>query len=621
MKKNSLSSKFPEIAKEWHPTKNGELLPTEVSFGSQKSVWWQCSKGHEWESRIANRTGNGRGCPYCAGRKVLAGYNDLATTHPDLSKEWHPTKNGELKPENVSSGIGKKVWWKCSNGHEWQAYVYNRVKGHACPYCSGRTVLEGFNDLATTHPGLAEEWHPIKNEKLLATQVMAGSHKKVWWRCSEGHEWIAEIKSRVQGHSCPICSNQYVLEGFNDLATTYPELVNEWHPTKNGNLTPRDVVYGSTQRVWWKCSKGHEWETKIVSRTHMKTGCPYCVSELHTSFPEQAIFYYIGKKTKAFNRYLIQGKEIDIYLPEYKIGIEYNGRYYHQDKQRDNEKVIFFKNLGIRIISVNEGDVNTIQEDAIEYTYSRLKKESLNWAIRSLMDNIGLGNIDINVEKDETEIYASYIRLEKENSLWAQNPELAKEWHPTKNNGLIPQKVTFGSGKKVWWLGECGHEWTATINSRIKGNGCPICNGNQVLEGFNDLATTHPELAQEWHPTKNKELLPQNVTFGSRKRIWWQCSKGHEWETKVNSRTSKKSGCPYCMGRKVWEGFNDLATTHPELAKEWHPTKNESLKPQHISQGSGKKVWWLGKCGHEWQAYVYSRSMGQGCPICNQMRE
>ena len=115
-------------------------------------------------------------------------------------------------------------------------------------------------------------------------------------------------------------------------------------------------------------------------------------------------------------------------------------------------------------------------------------------------------------------------------SLADEYPDLAAEWHPTKNGDLTPQMVTPGSNKKVWWLGKCGHEWEALINNRSNGNGCPVCAGKQVLVGYNDLATVNPSLAAEWHPTKNGELTPWMVISGENRKIWWRCGKcGHEW--------------------------------------------------------------------------------------------
>ncbi|MDY6383893.1 MAG: zinc-ribbon domain-containing protein, partial [Cyanobacteriota bacterium] len=151
---NNLEKSNPELVKKWNYEKNGDLKPTQVTAGSNKKVWWKCSKGHEWQAKIASRS-NGSGCPYCSNVKLLTGYNDLATTNPELAKEWNYEKNGDLKPTQVMKGCGKKVWWKCTKGHEWQTRIANRSKEKGCPYCSSQKVLAGYNDLATANPELA----------------------------------------------------------------------------------------------------------------------------------------------------------------------------------------------------------------------------------------------------------------------------------------------------------------------------------------------------------------------------------------------------------------------------------------------------------------------------------
>ena len=209
------------LNKQWHPTKNEGLSAQKVTLGSGRKVWWICQRNHEWQATVNNRA-KGVGCPYCAGKKVLAGYNDLLTVHPLIAKEWHPTNNGELTAQNVMCGSNKKIWWRCDKGHEWQASVKSRTCGSKCPYCAGKKVLAGYNDLATTHPELCKQWHPTKNGKLTFNDISFGSQRKVWWRCDKGHEWQAAMQVRNRGVGCPYCRGKKVLAGYNDLATTYP---------------------------------------------------------------------------------------------------------------------------------------------------------------------------------------------------------------------------------------------------------------------------------------------------------------------------------------------------------------------------------------------------------------
>ena len=200
-------------------------------------------------------------------------------------------------------------------------------------------------------------------------------------------------------------------------------------------------------------------------------------------------------------------------------------------------------------------------------------------------------------------------------------PHLVKEWHPTNNKDLKPDSFTHGSNVWVWWKCPQGydHEWEASINSRSSGNGCPFCSGHRVSKS-NNLLDLNPKLANDWHPTKNKDLKPENFTLFSNKQVWWQCSKvdDHEWKTSIsNRRRSRGGGCPFCAGKKVSKS-NNLLARNPEVASEWHPTKNKNLKPEDFTYGSGKKVWW--QCpkvdDHEWEACITDRSRGTRCPFC-----
>ena len=610
---NDLLTQNPELASEWHPSKNGELTPDCVTIHSGKKFWWLGKCGHEWEATIDSRS-RGNGCPYCAGQKAIKGENDLKTVNPDLTSEWHPTKNGDLTPDLFMQGSGKKVWWQCSNGHEWQSIIYNRSKGKGCPYCAGHIAIKGVNDLATVNPKLASEWHPTKNNDLFPENVLPNSRKKVWWLGNCGHEWKAIIESRNAGNSCPYCSGKKVLKGFNDLASVNPALVNEWHPTKNDNLTPEMITAKSNKKVWWRCSKGHEWQTVIISR-NSGSGCPICNQEKQTSFAEQTIFFYLKNFfPEAVNRDRSFGKELDIYIPSIRVAIEYDGSYYHKKTKKDEQKNDWCQKHDISLIRIRERECPVLVGCEIIIRNDNDDK-SLEDAIIALMNLLNIQDVVIDIDRDRQSIYNAYIMQEKEQSLLAINPELAKEWHSTKNGNLTPDMVTAGSQKRVWWQCSNGHEWQAVINSRSSGSGCPYCAGKKVLKDFNDLATINPQLASEWHPTKNDGLTPETVTTNSGKKVWWQCSKGHEWQSTIDNR-SKGKGCPYCAGQITAKGESDLVTVNPKLASEWHPTKNGELAPDCVTTYSNKKVWWLGKCGHEWDATINHRSNGRGCPYC-----
>ncbi len=267
------------LIKEWHPTKNGGLHPGDFSLKSSKLITWICSsnKAHVWKARICYRA-NGGGCPYCSNKKVNE-ENCLLTISPSLAAEWHPTKNGGLKPKDVVAGSNKKVWWQCTKNpeHAWitPVDVRNREKT-GCPVCSGNKVHIS-NCLSTVNPSLAAEWHPTKNGGLKPKDVVAGSNKKVWWQCSKdlSHEWKSTVGARNRGNKCPICSGRKV-DISNCLATVNPSLAAEWHPTKNGDLTPHDFTRGSKKvKIWWLCPENHEYQALILTRSHGH-GCPEC---------------------------------------------------------------------------------------------------------------------------------------------------------------------------------------------------------------------------------------------------------------------------------------------------------------------------------------------------------
>lgn len=268
--KKSFAETNPDLANQWHPTKNGILKPNDITKGIDKRVWWKCpvADDHEWEASLLDRTRRGNKCPMCARKNKVVLSNCVATTHPEIVKQWHPTKNERLTPLNCLSGSKKKIWWICENGHEWNACLNNRTCNlSGCPHCIKNPLPED----------LISQWH--SKNKLNPNQVDLKGRDKVWWKCpiADDHEWEATLCNRAKGTGCPCCALHKVVKS-NCLATTHPEIASQWH--SDNILNTNEVMAGSTKKYWWQCDKNkkHKWEARIVSRTTSGSGCPYCKS-------------------------------------------------------------------------------------------------------------------------------------------------------------------------------------------------------------------------------------------------------------------------------------------------------------------------------------------------------
>lgn len=298
------------------------VTPDDISYGSNKVVWWRGKCGHEWQTSVKARS-HGENCPICSGSRVIEGINDLATKYPEIAAEWS-TKNLPLKPTMVSVSSHKKVIWVDKLGHEWTASVKSRVQGSGCPYCSHNLVLAGFNDLASRFPEIASEWSE-RNLPLTPDMVNEKSTKNVWWKCKTcGYEWKSVVRARAKGSLCPVCADRAVLAGYNDLATTDPELLDEWDYEKNIGTLPTAVSRNSMKIVWWKCSSSHSWRAKITDRTIEQKGCYLCEREFQSAFPQLLIMLYAvrnGLKATTNNDNLI-GINLDTYIPELRLAIE-----------------------------------------------------------------------------------------------------------------------------------------------------------------------------------------------------------------------------------------------------------------------------------------------------------
>lgn len=630
------------LMKEYDFEKNSNIDINKITGGSNKKAWWKCKKGHEWQAVISNRYGLGRGCPFCSGQKRLKGYNDIFTLHPNWKKYWDYDHN-ELDPYSLGDKSHVKVNWICSScGKIFSRILSTTTDTILCGECINKNTLLKKNyalinkkgSLLENHPKIAKEWNYEKNKELTPNNVTSYSPRKVWWICSRGHEWEATINSRAGNKTgCPYCNGRYAITGENDLYTTSPELLKEWNYEKNNKLKilPNEILPNSQKKVWWICAKGHEWEASLNNRSRGR-GCPVCSSEIQTSYPEQAILFYLNKKLEVKNRFLLEKTEIDIFVPKLNFGIEYDGIYYHNSKkseEKENKKNLFLKNKGVFLVRVKESEKNYYDKDSkIIYYKPKNNYENLKEVINTICDILNEKyklnlKIDIDLNRDSNLILSFFKTVKKSNSLAICNKELLKEWNYEKNINLDPEYFDVGSGYKVWWKCNQGHEWQAAIYSRLK-SGCPYCAGKVIIKGENDLATTCPKLLKEWNYEKNNKLniIPDEVMPGSSKKVWWICPNGHEYYSEIRSRAIYGYGCKYCAGHATIKGVNDLASDNPKLINEWNYEKN-TLSPSEYSAHSKEKVWWKCSQGHEWQASISNRNHKKyptNCPYCAKLK-
>ena len=601
---------------EWNWEKNNKLgfYPDKLTCGSAKKAWWKCGRGHEWEARIDHRN-NGIGCPFCSGRHAIKGENDLQTVNPGLAEEWNYEKNNGLTPMDIMPNSGKKVWWKCDKGHEWQATVAQRNYGTKCPNCNaerhtsfpeyalvyylekyGIEVIQSYKtqgyelDIYIPSMKIAIEydgayWHKNKTKKDLEKNLKCKKDGIKLYRIREGLlplndysiDYIiqsnkADLSKIIQQilydivniavdidlerDSIAIDNLRIYTEKKNSLLICNFEMAKEWDYEKNGDLTPDKIASKSGKKVWWKC-KGHSYQATLANRANGKA-CPYCAG--------QKVLY-------GYN---------DLVSINPKIAKEWN---YEKNKELKPEN--FTANSG-RKVWWKCANGHDYQATIIH----RNKGGGCPYCLNQKL-------------------------LPGYNDLATRNPSLAQEWDCDLNKELKPTDVFPNGHQKVWWKCGKGHpSYLATLSNRNYGKGCPYCASQRVAQGQTDLQTINPIVATEWDYEKNDGLTPADFLPNSNKKVWWKCREGHPSYRATIASKNLGGGCPYCSGKKVLTGYNDLQTLNPELAKEWNDNLNGDLKPTNFTVHSGRKVWWKCKKGHKWQSRIDHRSNGSGCPEC-----
>lgn len=415
--------------------------------------------------------------------------------------------------------------------------------------------LEYEKSLEFLFPEVADHWDEKRNG-FPAKEISAGSTKSYWFSCGRKyHDHFTSVYNKRNAKEiCPYCSGRYPTPD-NNLSTKYPHLAEEWHPSKN-DKKPTEVTYGSAYNAWWQCSNGHEWQISVNSRTNMNTSCGTCSNQSSRNeirLLTELMFLF----DKVVSRDRSLGVEADILLPDAGVAVEFDGSHWHKDRvDKDIRKNEIFQKHGVKVIRFREEPLSKISDHDITVERNALiTKKDLN----ALLEIIGISDTKIRSylpekEFQNGEMYQTYLEYFPspfpEHSLAMVAPNIAKDWHPTKNAPLTPNNFTHQSGYIAWWYCENGHAWDQSIHARVgRDIGCPFCSGRLATKDDN-LMTNHPIIAEFWHPTKNQELTPDNIKSRSGVKVWWRCTHdtSHEWrERPFNLTQLDKNFCLQCI--------------------------------------------------------------------------
>lgn len=659
-KPNSIAVKRPDLLEEWDWEKNGELglSPYQLASSSTMQSWWVCSKGtHSYHVRTSNKTHNNQGCPVCAGKQVVTGYNDLASQAPDIASEWDYERNAKA-PDSYTINSHYKAHWICStHGIKWQAQINLRVKNNSgCPTCGKERIGQanskpkpGGAYLADDYPEIADQWCYELNGELTPNDVASKSSKLVWWTCPDcGRNYRSIISNRTRlGEGCIDCGRKRVglknskPKQKRSVAELYPDLVSEWHPTKNGDMTPYNTAGRSQKNIWWLCSKcGCEYKSKPYSRSRAKFGCPDCKS---THLSE------LAKKPA-------DGQSLAEAYPE--IAAEW-----HPEKNNGIKASDICKRTNVNYwwkcsICGNEWKAapsNRVGEHSGCPECS--KKLRVSFPEKALAFYLSQHFTDLEENAKPDFLNGTGFELD----IWIPSINTAVEydgqaWHKNAERDLKKNKVCNDAGIRLIRVreSECAtldDELSIIIlRSDCRGtndlsdaiNECMriilgVAQDVDVERDYQHIASKvfatietgsivelYPDVASEWHPTKNGDLVPSMFTPGTITKVWWQCSVcGYEYRTRIAHRCNGH-GCRRCASKKNAikkakpTPGESLRDKFPDIAEEWHPYKNDDKTPDKVKCGSRVRVWWqCSNCSKEWETTVATRTQA-GHKYCRQ---
>lgn len=633
----------PIAAHQWDYKRNGDLTPDNVAGKSGKKAHFICSKNkeHRWETKIYQRTKNGRNidCPYCNGRLAFPGETDFFTVCPEAKGFWDYENNEGLDPNQLLPTSTKRVNFICSRGHKFNRQISNFTKSPKCPDCY---LVE--NNITETHPDIAAMWDYDKNAPDTPDQFLKTSDTKVWWKCDKcGYSWKSEVASRTASQGlCPNCEANIVFTlGFNDIETKHKEILKYWNYEKN-QLKPSKVNQYDDRSVFWKCRDcGYEWEALINSRIKYEkgdlkyVGCLSCegktavkgYNDLITTHPKLAKEFVPELNTVPVTKVRSGSNKIRFWkcsICDQIFPATPNSRTRYKDQELHGcpycvgklpiQGINDFKTLHLDLAEEWDYDANELSPE--DYTCSSNIEQ--HWICKS--EPMHRWTASINTRTSGYAKCPECSRIEEGRSFAELHPELLKYWD-YKLNEKGPEYYTEFSSRSVYWKCDKGHSYEHSIfKYSVHGYYCVICHGLKVIKGVNDLASMYPEFLNIWDFEAN-DKTPFEISLTPKVCYNYKCEHGHSWNNRIERVIETNFTCDYCSNRRILHDFNSLQALYPEIANEWVYELNDTTPDSIFPENMTYRRWECGDCGQIFSATTKGRTEGtESCPYCAELK-
>lgn len=430
----------------------------------------------------------------CGCLKNTAG---LLKDNQHLISQYDFDKNKNIDINTLTARSCKKVWWKCSTcGNSWKATIasQNDKINHGCPYCSGRLVTKGKNDLLSQYPTIVAKYWDFKRNKIKPDEISVLSSKKVYWKCEYGHEWKASVANKVGGSGCPKCNienvNSFCEQAFfYYLKQAFPNAINSDHHI------------------------GMELDIYLPS---IKTGIEYDGEPWHRTKRKTVIDQRKNNLCKEKGIKLIRIREPNLAKME-------NCIVFKRTDTESNTSLDNVINEVLRYLGINNIQANTLRDNT--KILNQFAQKKLNNSLAVQFTKIAK---EWNYERNSG-LTPDRISKASRHKVWWKD-KYGHEWQATVSDRTRPIYIDP--------KGKTHHP-----------QGCPYCSNKRVLPGFNDLASQNPEIMKYWNFDKNKTINPNQITSGSKKLVWWIDKYGHEWHRAIEYQV-QHNRCPVCYKQR-----------------------------------------------------------------------